>query len=244
MTGHPTWKAQSRLRFLAHIAGAERRGDVLARLLPIEGPVLEVGCGTGGLLASANRRGVAIEGADVASRWLVVARKRLESADVRLTVAHASALPWPDGIFSAVVADSLLEHLDDPSGALAECLRVARPGGRLVLWGPNRRSLLPDPHTGIWGLGWRSRRRQERIVRKKTGREWKVRPASATDASRMASRAGWSRVVTSAPECPVGAVPGWLRRLYEVGRRVPVARRMACEFGPVWQVTAEKAGAE
>ena len=39
-----------RERFLRHIAGAEARGEALAACLPAQGRILEVGCGTGGLL--------------------------------------------------------------------------------------------------------------------------------------------------------------------------------------------------
>ncbi len=53
-------------RYLAHILGAEARGEALAEGLVDDGPILEVGCGTGGLLASASRRGLAIEGVDIA----------------------------------------------------------------------------------------------------------------------------------------------------------------------------------
>lgn len=75
----------------------------------------------------------------------------------RVPAAHPSALPeggdptalpWPDGTFSAVCAVLALHHLPDDGhqdAALAECARVLRPGGMLVglnpIDGPHFRSL-------------------------------------------------------------------------------------------------------
>src|SRR5438445_244146 len=81
-----------------------------------------------------------IEGFDIAARWLVVACRRLEDhgLSVPLTAASAECLPFADATFGTVVGDSLIEHCDDPQAALREWLRVLRPGGRLILWSPNR----------------------------------------------------------------------------------------------------------
>lgn len=43
------------------------------------------------------------------------------------------ALPFRDGAFDAVVNVSVLEHLQEPSQAIAEFARVLRPGGQLIL---------------------------------------------------------------------------------------------------------------
>ena len=66
-----------------------------------DGPILEVGCGTGGLLVAAARRGLTIEGVDIAARWLVVARRRLDDAGLSAAADGRlrRALPWPDGSF-------------------------------------------------------------------------------------------------------------------------------------------------
>src|SRR6185312_15953022 len=111
--------------YLGHILGAEARGSALAALLPRSGKILEVGCGTGGLLAAAARIGLDIEGTDIALRWLVVARRRLDDRGVSVPLVAASAdrLPYADASFDAVVADSVLEHLDDPREAVNEWAR-------------------------------------------------------------------------------------------------------------------------
>jgi SAM-dependent methyltransferase len=48
-------------------------------------------------------------------------------------LGRADALPYPDAAFEAVVTRFSLHHLMDPAKALAEMLRVCRPGGRVVV---------------------------------------------------------------------------------------------------------------
>jgi SAM-dependent methyltransferase len=236
-----------RERFLRHIAGAEARGAAIVERLPRNGSILEIGCGTGGLLVAAARSGRSIIGVDIAARWLVVARRRLtdQKLNVPLFAACAERLPWPDASFSAVVADSLLEHLDDPSEVLRECLRVLKPGGRLIVWSPNRLSLASDPHVGLWGVGWIPRRWLERYLRLRGRAEWPPRTLSAVEARRMVRRAGLRRVAIDVPP-----VPGpWARTrkpgerlaigVYSLARRLPLSRGVLRAFGPLWELRAE-----
>lgn len=233
-----------RARFLAHIAGAEARGHALAALLPKGGRVLEVGCGTGGLLVAASRSGIAITGSDIATRWLVVARRRLadRGLSVPLVGAQAERLPWPDASFDAVVADSVLEHLDDPATALREWLRVVRPGGRLLIWSPNRMSLFNDPHVGLWGLGWLPKALVPGYVRWRRGIPWMVRPLSPGEAERLAIGAGWNAVKVEA--AAVSEALGCddrsrrLIRFYDQARQWPRTRGLVRRLGPLWQLEA------
>jgi SAM-dependent methyltransferase len=235
-------------RFMTHIAGAESRGEALAKRLPRRGRILEVGCGTGGLLVAAARKGIAISGVDIASRWLVAARRRLadRGLSVPLLAASADRLPWPDGHFDAVVADSVLEHLDDPTPALREWARVLRPGGRLVAWSPNRFTLTTDPHLGLWGLGWLPRRWLPAYLRLRGRRCWPPRTLSAGSARRLAAAAGLVSIRVDAPEIAAG----WARtrprservaiRAYATARRLPGARDLLRAVGPIWELTAKK----
>nr|MDP9177007.1 class I SAM-dependent methyltransferase [Gemmatimonadota bacterium] len=85
--------------------------------------LLEIGCGTAGLLQIASARYRETAGIDIAFRWLVLAGKRLADAGVAvpLICACAEALPFRDGVFTRVVADSSVEHLRDQRRALQEC---------------------------------------------------------------------------------------------------------------------------
>ena len=66
------------LRFAAYVrAGVARGAGVLGRLGPAGGPLLDVGCGAGGLVVAAAMTGQQVTGLDIALRWLVIAQKRL-----------------------------------------------------------------------------------------------------------------------------------------------------------------------
>ena len=109
--------------------------------------VLDVGCGTGALLAAAlpsvgevpagavsDERPVRFAGfgIDLTVEMLQVARGRLGPA-VPLVAADALALPFRDEAFDSVLSVSALHYWPDPVAGVAECARVLRPGGRLVI---------------------------------------------------------------------------------------------------------------
>lgn len=101
--------------------------------LPPHARILDAGCGTGGFLARLRAarpeaRLVGVEYAEAASRRA--------AAKSRAIVASGSvnALPFPDTAFDAVVSLDVLCHVAvDEAAALAEFVRVLRPGGLLVL---------------------------------------------------------------------------------------------------------------
>jgi phosphatidylethanolamine/phosphatidyl-N-methylethanolamine N-methyltransferase len=102
----------------------------------VGGRILEVGVGTGLSLAdySADTR---IVGIDISEAMLNKARDRVET--LRLTniealqVMDAEHLTVPDGSFDAVVAQYVVTSIPNPERALAEFVRVVRPGGEIIL---------------------------------------------------------------------------------------------------------------
>ena len=237
--------------YLGHILGAEARGSALAKLLPRSAKILEVGCGTGGLLASAARMGLDIEGSDIALRWLVVARRRLDDLglEVPLVAASADRLPYADARFDVIVADSVLEHLDDARAAVVEWARVLRPGGTLLVWSPNRYALTVDPHVRLWGLGWLPRGWMPAYVRFRRGDAWPPHCLSMGEARRLAIHAGFEAIEVEPPE-----ISGdWARSrstaqqgmiaAYGMARRMKRTRTLLRAFGPLWQLRASRRGA-
>lgn len=100
--------------------------------------VLEVGCGTGVFLprlAAAVGDGGRVVGLDHSPQFLAQARSRLDGLGVpgvELVEGDALGLPFPDGTFDATHCERVLMHLGDMTAAIAEMVRVVRPGGRVV----------------------------------------------------------------------------------------------------------------
>jgi ubiquinone/menaquinone biosynthesis C-methylase UbiE/catechol 2,3-dioxygenase-like lactoylglutathione lyase family enzyme len=94
------------------------------------GSLLEVGVGSGRLLARLAERGWDVAGIDTAPRMLELARAQVPGA--RLEVACVEQLPFEDESFDAVVAVGVLEY-GDLEASLRELARVLCPGGRAVI---------------------------------------------------------------------------------------------------------------
>ena len=77
-----------------------------------------------------------IFGIDIEPEHLAMARTAVESADFQLSACEA--LPYPDGYFDLVLSHEVLEHVADDRLAAREMVRVLRPGGRAVIFAPNR----------------------------------------------------------------------------------------------------------
>lgn len=104
--------------------------------------VLEIGCGSGGLLRMLVARGARVVGVDTSERALQLTRARVPSA-FAVHIAADTPLPFRDGAFDAILAQHVIEHLPDVDAALREWARVLKSNGRLVLATPNAR--YPDP---------------------------------------------------------------------------------------------------
>src|SRR6185295_17015486 len=71
---------------------------------------------------------------DVSERMIAAAKERLgEHEHVRTEVADVHDLPFRAASFDTVVVFHTLTYAEHPARALAECARVLRPGGRLVV---------------------------------------------------------------------------------------------------------------
>jgi SAM-dependent methyltransferase len=212
--------------------------------------LLEIGCGTAPLLEAAAPRFAKVVGVDIAFRWLVVAKKRLAGAglDVPLICACAEALPFPDSGFDRIVADSVIEHLHDQHQALGECHRLLRPGGYLCMTTPNRYSVGPDPHVGIWAGGYLPERWLAAYVRRQGGIPPKRRLLSARSLSRLVQEVGFCPPRIMLPDVPEGQRSHFGRGmqllidLYHTTKRLPVSRQLLHQIGPLLHAISQKPG--
>ena len=95
--------------------------------------LLDIGCGNGSFLPLAQRMGWEASGLESDPAAVAAAQKR------GLPV-HQGALPqtgWPDGSFSAVTLNHVIEHVHDPIAAFREIHRILQPGGWVWVSTPN-----------------------------------------------------------------------------------------------------------
>ncbi len=93
--------------------------------------VLDVGCGTGELLARLVRDGAVATGVDPSPP--MAARARADNPGVPVADGDAEHLPFADDAFDVVLALNVVHLADDTAAALAEISRVLAPGGRVGL---------------------------------------------------------------------------------------------------------------
>jgi SAM-dependent methyltransferase len=105
----------------------------LAGLLEL-GDVLDVGSGDGAAASSLAPYCRSLMCIDTNARMVEAAKERLARlGHVEARVADVHELPFETGSFDAVLMFHTLTYAEKPAQALAECARVLRPGGRLVL---------------------------------------------------------------------------------------------------------------
>lgn len=110
----------------------ENRAKVRERVVDLtaashRGRLLDVGCGTGFMISLVGDLFDAVDGVDATPAML--ARIRSDHPALTLHEGLAEKVPFPDGTFDLVTAYSFLDHLADPALAMAEALRVLKPGG-------------------------------------------------------------------------------------------------------------------
>jgi ubiquinone/menaquinone biosynthesis C-methylase UbiE len=97
--------------------------------------VLEIGVGAGTDHIQFARAGAQLHGIDLTEHGVELVRQRLalEQLSSDLRVADAESLPFADDCFDVVYSWGVLHHTPDTQRAIAEAVRVTRPGGRICL---------------------------------------------------------------------------------------------------------------
>jgi len=209
---------------------------------------LDVGCGTADLVLAGARRGQRMIGIDIAFRWLVVARRRLQRAGVSapLVCCNGEHLPFRDRTFRRVVSLGTLEHSLDADALVSDAARVLEPNGRLHVRTVNRFSLLAEPHVGVWGVGFLPRRWANAYVNWRSGQCYEHhRPLSAREIRRAARASGLRNVRVGAASL-LSADRKRLGRLaavapaYDIARRTPAIGRVVSWAAPLLDLEATR----
>ena len=96
--------------------------------------ILDLAAGTGASSVSLARSGAHVVAADFSPGMIAEGRRRRSGVrNLEFVEADATALPFADAEFDAVTMSFGLRNVKQPKKALAELLRVTKPGGRLVI---------------------------------------------------------------------------------------------------------------
>ncbi|WP_028924750.1 class I SAM-dependent methyltransferase [Pseudonocardia acaciae] len=109
--------------------------------------VLEAGCGEGYGAALFARHARLVVGLDYDESAAAHAAARYP--DIKVARGNLACLPVADAAVDVVANLQVIEHLWDQAGFLAECARVLRPGGRLLVTTPNRITFSPGRDTPL-----------------------------------------------------------------------------------------------
>jgi ubiquinone/menaquinone biosynthesis C-methylase UbiE len=106
--------------------------------------VLEVGCGSGFAVQMFAEAGARVTAVDLTEWAVETTQRRLTAFGLEAEVfeADAETLPLDDNAFDLVFSWGVIHHTTDMDRALAELVRVCRPGGRVVIMVYHRRSLF------------------------------------------------------------------------------------------------------
>ena len=117
------------------------------------GDVLEIGYGNGVVLYNLQPHSTSLTGIDLdADPTRMTALLGARGVTATLSRGDARKMDYPDGSFDTVVAFSIFEHVVDFKAILAECYRVLRPGGRLLIGMPSVNKMM---EVAFFAIGFR-----------------------------------------------------------------------------------------
>jgi SAM-dependent methyltransferase len=104
--------------------------------LPAGASVADLGCGNGSFLSRFRGRGWTLVGIDLSTSGIAIARRQWP--DIRFEVADATAdlASLGYGTFDAVISTDVVEHVFLPRLFAANCFRLLKPGGTIVISTP------------------------------------------------------------------------------------------------------------
>jgi ubiquinone/menaquinone biosynthesis C-methylase UbiE len=199
-----------------HLGGPEAT-DELVKLCHIDAgsTVLDVGCGSGATACYlAKQVGCRVIGVDILDAMVARSRERAARQGLEdrteFRVADAQDLPFDDGLFDAVLTESVTAFPEDKQRAVAEYARVTTPGGYVGLNESTWRKVPPPPEVLAWAgqdLGA------------------SVKPLTAGEWSGLLEGAGLTEIVVQTSEIDTRAEAKGIVRRYGLGGMLRILAR-------------------
>lgn len=130
-------------------SGQDRRLDMIRRWSDLSGRILDNGAGLGTYLEAIGRANPASVrvGLEIEHERAVAALARADA----VVLGVGERLPFANDTFDLILSNEVIEHVTDDRAAVAEMARVTRPGGRIVIFAPNR--WYPVEQHGVYWRG-------------------------------------------------------------------------------------------
>ncbi len=121
-------------------AGQIRRMELIKKYAGerINGCVLEDGCGVGSYLSRFMLTAGHAVGIEIEYERAHAARQLCTGANADVVTSCGEYLPFRDEYFDLILSHEVIEHVNDDLLCVREMVRVLKPGGRIVLFCPNR----------------------------------------------------------------------------------------------------------
>jgi ubiquinone/menaquinone biosynthesis C-methylase UbiE len=142
----PGYPPRASLSWLRARAERSEFARLLDRAIPCDARILEIGCGTGQMslhLAHADRLVIGADLTRASLRLGVEAARRFEVEQVQFVETDLHRPGLRSGAFDIVYCSGVLHHTPDPSAAFASIVRLARPGGIIIVGVYNAFARIP-----------------------------------------------------------------------------------------------------
>lgn len=104
--------------------------------------VLDFGCGTGYGSQILSRNSESVVGIDISSDAIQYARDNYSGTTLNFEILDQAILPFSDSAFDLITSFQVIEHIEDADSYLSEMKRVLKPGGKLLLSTPDKKTRL------------------------------------------------------------------------------------------------------
>lgn len=113
--------------------------DLIEKIMPEKGRLLDIGTAAGAFIGVANQRGWEVTGCEP-NRWM--AEWGSHHYGINIQPGTIFDMDLPESEFDVVTLWDVLEHTPDPKKVLNECYRILKPGGLLIV-------NYPDIHSAV-----------------------------------------------------------------------------------------------